>query len=121
MFFSRTEELSNRCVMVEPVGDLDLHSVTHFKAVLDRQLAHKKYDIIINLDFLTFLDSSGLRSFIAAYKKVKPMGGKIDIVCSKKCFRSLFELTGLDRFFKVFEYKASAIRAAIEARALVYA
>ncbi len=119
MLFSETKELTNHAVLLEPVGELDISTAPEFEATVDKQIAKKNYNMIISLEKLRFLDSTGVRVFIGAYKRVKPLGGRIGLVCSNPMLRRVLLVTQLENLFKIFDCTDGAIQAFMNRRPLL--
>jgi anti-anti-sigma factor len=60
---------------------------------------------IVLLDFqdITFINSSGLGTLLAALKAVRATGGNIFICSINQQVKMVFEMTKMERIFKVFD------------------
>lgn len=58
--------------------------------------------ILVDLQNLTFIDSSGLGSLISIQKIVRSMGGMFFLCSIKNQVKMMFELTQMSRVFKIF-------------------
>lgn len=59
--------------------------------------------LVIDLQPVQFMDSSGLAVLVSAWKKVKPAGGKVVLVYPAPSVRALLELTRLHEIFDIYE------------------
>lgn len=76
-------------------GELDIASVTE----LDSELARVEGDgspLVIDLRGVTFLDSSGLRSILAADARARGRGGRLLLVKASPTVHRVFEIALLD-------------------------
>jgi len=68
-----------------------------------------KTRFVVNLGNVDALDSSGLAVLISLRKKLHAVGGVLVICHLCTMIRRLFELTGLDRAFDIFETEDEAV------------
>jgi len=55
--------------------------------------------LIVNLDDVTYLDSTGLGVLLSALRRVIGRGGDLGIVCDREMILRLFQITNLDQVF----------------------
>jgi anti-sigma B factor antagonist len=86
----------DRGVAVKLAGELDLETAPE----LDRRLAGIDLDgvacLLIDLRDVTFMDSTGLGSIVAAHRLAEGNGHKLVLRRGSRQVRRLFELTGLN-------------------------
>ena len=83
------------------VGEVDAHTCGRLKAALDELLGatEGEPDVVVDMTAVTFLDSSGLRVLIGAYKEAEERGGRLRLRSPSDGVVRLLEITGLaDRF-----------------------
>ena len=77
-------------------GELDEHSATHTRMVLDNTFAGVNFSqIIIDLSELEFMDSTGIGVLIGRYKKMKNRNIPIFICNPSTHAEKIFKMTGL--------------------------
>jgi len=59
--------------------------------------------LILDLDRVDFIDSTGLGVLVGAAKRMRVNGGVMRIVCSQSHLIELFELTRLNEVFDLYE------------------
>lgn len=91
--------LQNNITLVEIYGNLDVFTVTRFKDLMMDFLEKRFYNIILCLDTLRSIDSSGLGALIALKKKLRAFNGNLVLICSSPHFRKIFAITGIERMF----------------------
>lgn len=96
-----TSELNYQ--VVRPNGILDGTQAIQLRQEIGQRLDKKAEIILIDLQEVTFIDSSGLGALVSALKMVRTRGGKLFICSINDQVRMLFELTSMDRVFKVYK------------------
>jgi stage II sporulation protein AA (anti-sigma F factor antagonist) len=85
-------------------GELDMNTSDNLRQVIDNEIERRGIrTIILNLQEVTFIDSSGLGVILGRYKKLLPMGGKIIISNVPPHIYKIMELSGLP---KIIEFQA---------------
>lgn len=103
---------SNRaCLVIRPLDSrLDASAVTAFRAELAKHIDAGKSKVVLDLDNVDFIDSSGLGAIVSALKKI----GSPDrlVVCGlNKKTEGIFELTRMDKIFQIYATEAEALDA----------
>ncbi|MRR11116.1 anti-sigma factor antagonist, partial [bacterium] len=65
-------------------------------------------DILVDLDEVGFIDSSGLGVLVGGMRRVKERSGSLRLVCTRENILKIFRITGLDKVFPVFGTVAEA-------------
>lgn len=86
-------------------GELDHHTAEELKdratmAIEKNGIKH----ILLNLEALSFMDSSGLGVILGRYKQIKSQNGKMVVCAISPAVKRLFEMSGL---FKIIQQEAS--------------
>lgn len=89
-------------------GEIDLHRSSEIKALLAPLLERKTPRILIDLSRVTYIDSSGLATFIEALQRVLGYGGKLGLFGLQESVRNIFGIARLDQVFQVFPDEATA-------------
>ncbi len=88
--------------IVQPTGLLDGSKANQVRREINECLENGAQIVLLDLKDVTFIDSSGLGSLVSALKTVRSSGAKMFICSISDQVRILFELTSMDRVFKVF-------------------
>jgi anti-anti-sigma factor len=67
--------------------------------------------LLIDLDGLTFIDSSGCSVLISAFKAIRTRQGRLVLCSLSPEIQSLIELTRLNEIFEIFAEKEAALSA----------
>lgn len=106
----RTEVSSlDSWTVVSVYGELDVASAPTLREQLIELVASGSHKLVLDLEGLDFLDSTGLGAIISALKRARTNGGDLRLVCTQSRIRRLFEITALDKAFPLFPSLDSAI------------
>jgi anti-sigma B factor antagonist len=118
-----TSQPRRRRLELEEVGDV---TVVNFvdKKILDEQniqiIGEQLFDlvdnqqkrkILLNFGNVEFLSSAALGKLITMNKKVQTSGGKLVMCNIARSIMEVFEITKLDKLFKIFPDEQSALQA----------
>lgn len=79
-------------------GELDEHSAVYTRETLDNILDNESYNqVVVDLNELEFMDSTGIGVMIGRYKKLKQKDIPLYLVNPNKHIDKIFEMTGLYR------------------------
>ena len=87
---------------IEPSGIIDSTKTTSFRQEISEQVNDGADVIVIDFKKVTFMDSSGLGALVIALKTVRAAGGNLVICSINEQIKMLFELTSIDRVFRIF-------------------
>lgn len=87
--------------VVEVSGQLDAATAPQLRQVLVEAQYGASTRLLVDLDGIEFIDSMGLGVLVGALKRARSHDGELVLVCQRERTLSLFELTGLDRVFRV--------------------
>lgn len=98
-------------VILDIDGEIDLYNAPEIKDTIKQQMdgGHKK--IIINLENVSYIDSSGIGALISSLSNLKKIGGGLKIIHVYDSVRKVFELTKLTSFFDIYDSEDEAINA----------
>lgn len=96
-----TERDGNVC-RVSVRGEIDVYTSPALKAEIVGAMEQGCINLIIDIDGVGFIDSSGLGVLVGGLRRVKEASGSMRIVCTKENILKIFRITGLDRVFPVF-------------------
>jgi anti-sigma B factor antagonist len=65
--------------------------------------------IVVDLDGVDFLDSTGLGVLVGALKRVRSNDGELSLVCTQPRIRKVFEVTGLTKVFALYDSVDEAV------------
>ena len=101
----------NRPNVLPLKGDIDLHVSPAVTESLNAMIKKKPERIVIDLSRATYIDSSGVAALILAMQEVEAYGGKFFLSGLQETLRSIFEISRLDRTFRIFPDVDAALAA----------
>lgn len=93
--------LSGDTASITAVGEIDLATVSKIRSALMTVLAADVRHVVLDLDQVTYIDSSGLGTMVGAHKRIIAAGGTLTVRCSQPRVLRLFSITGVDRVLNV--------------------
>lgn len=83
------------------VGEVDIPSANVLREALHAQLALGKFRLVLDMTGVEYLDSTGLGVLTGALKRARANDGDVCIVVTNPRIRTVFEVTGLVRVFRL--------------------
>lgn len=90
-------------------GEVDVATVPRLREQLHGLVAQGSKKIVVDLDGVDFLDSTGLGVLVGALKRVRSNEGDLYLVCNQPRIRKVFEVTGLTKVFTLFDSVDEAV------------
>ncbi|CAN5221533.1 hypothetical protein BH18ACT4_BH18ACT4_06720 [soil metagenome] len=90
-------------------GEVDVATAPRLREQVLALVADGYEHIVIDLEGVEFLDSTGLGVLVGALKRVRTHGGELSLVCTRPRVLKVFEITGLTRVFAIHGSVASAV------------
>jgi anti-sigma B factor antagonist len=78
-------------------GELDMAGVDRFERLLSADGSPEEGTFVVDLQRLTFIDSSGLRALIMADQRVRDEGGRFVVVRGPERVNQVLEVTGVSK------------------------
>lgn len=90
-------------------GEVDVATVPRLREQLHGLVAQGSTKIVVDLDSVDFLDSTGLGVLVGALKRVRSNDGELSLVCTQPRIRKVFEVTGLTKVFSLYDSVDEAV------------
>ena len=88
---------------------IDRNQASALLAEIDESISKGESKILLNLQELKYINSSGLNVLINILTKARKVGGEVAICCVNKKITELLVITKLDSIFNVKENEEKAI------------
>ena len=101
---------NKNAIIVEIEGDVDLYSSPQVRKKILDIINKKTPALLINLEGVTYMDSSGVATLVEGLQRMKEYNGKLCIYNLQGAVRDVFELSRLDKVFTIFENESEALK-----------
>ncbi|MFC1743902.1 STAS domain-containing protein [Candidatus Riflebacteria bacterium] len=96
--------------IVKISGNIDMSSCMSLRDVLLDCVKSKVKIILLNLEKVDYMDSSGLATLVEAYQQLLGYGGNLKLAGLKPAVKELIHLAKMDQIFQVFDTVEDAIK-----------
>jgi anti-sigma B factor antagonist len=80
--------------VLRPQGDLDVYTVGSLRDALGKMIEDRTTRVVVDLDGVPFMDSSGLGALMGGVRRLRETGGDLAIACTREQHLKLFTITG---------------------------
>ncbi|MGI8664556.1 MAG: STAS domain-containing protein [Jatrophihabitans sp.] len=108
MDLSLNERAVDPHLIVEVRGEVDVHSAPALRDRLFQVLDAGNRSVVVDLNLLSFIDSTGLGALVAARNHAKDAASSLLLVCKSERLLKLFRITGLHEVFDIYPTVAQA-------------
>ena len=102
--------------VIDVQGEIDMYTAPRLRELLIDLVSRGSYQLVVNLDKVGFLDSTGLGVLVGGLRRVRAHDGSLDLVCTQPPILKILKVTGLTEVFGIYETVDQAIAAAKERR-----
>ena len=97
--------------VIDVQGEIDMYTAPRLRELLIDLVSQGSYQLVVNLDKVGFLDSTGLGVLVGGLKRVRAHDGSLDLVCTQQRILRIFRITGLTEVFGIYQTVDQAIAA----------
>ena len=90
-------------------GEVDVYTAPVLRQAIVEQVDKGTQKLLINLEKVGYLDSTGLGILIGGVKRLKEQGGTLRLVGPSARITRIFEITGLNKIFDVYANEQDAL------------
>ena len=90
-------------------GEVDVYTAPRLREKLVELVSQGHLKIVVNLEDVDFLDSTGLGVLVGALKRLRSHGGELSLVCTQQRILKVFEITGLTKVFAIYDSVDDAV------------
>lgn len=92
-------------------GEVDIYTSPALKAALAAAAADGCRLMVVDLDKVAFIDSSGLGVLVGALRRAREAGGDLRVVSGNETVERIMRITGLDKVFSLHATRDDALEA----------
>jgi anti-sigma B factor antagonist len=93
-------------------GEIDVYTAPKLREHIIDLVAGGAYHLIIDMENVDFLDSTGLGVLVGGLKRVRAHEGSLHLVCTQDRILKIFRITGLTKVFAIHATVDEALAAA---------
>ena len=93
----------NKFAVLSVRGEVDVYTAPKFRERLIELVGEGKHHIVVDLEGVDFLDSTGLGVLVGGLKRVRSHNGDLVLVCTQSRILKVFEITGLTKVFSIYD------------------
>jgi anti-sigma B factor antagonist len=97
--------------VVNVEGEIDIYTAPRLRELLIDLIGQGSYQLVVNLEKVGFLDSTGLGVLVGGLKRVRSHDGSLDLVCTQERILKIFKITGLTKVFGIYPTVDQALAA----------
>jgi anti-sigma B factor antagonist len=97
--------------VVEVGGEIDVYTAPKLREQLVELVNDGNYHLVVDMERVDFLDSTGLGVLVGGLKRVRAHEGSLRLVCTQERILKIFRITGLTKVFPIYPSVADAVAA----------
>jgi len=109
MSLQLSTEQRGRVAVVRIAGDVDLYSSPQLRKEILKLTSINDARLLVDLDKVTYMDSSGLATLIEGLQHTNRNNGRIAVTGLRDAVKEIFELTRLDTVFSIYPDTETAL------------
>lgn len=103
------QALNEQVDVLEIVGEIDIHTAPRVQEAVERVAGPACRRLLLDLDRVPYIDSSGLVVLINALKRMQSHQGEVAFVCTNPHLIKVFDLTGLSQVMRIHPTTEAAV------------
>lgn len=88
-------------VLIGLDGSLDIYTSLDLKSTLEEHVQGEHPEVVIDMEKLNYIDSSGIGILIKALNYVQGLNGKLSVANLKPVIEKVFKVSGLTTYFEI--------------------
>mgnify|MGYP000191621664 CR=1 FL=1 len=106
-----SEQTVGPILVLELSGQFDYRSTGDFDTQINRFIDAGNHNILLGFSHLEYVCSAGVRSMLAAHRRLEPLGGRIVLFGENPLVQDIFKISGLNKILKVCPDQENALKA----------
>jgi anti-sigma B factor antagonist len=92
-------------------GEIDVYTAPKLREQLVDLVNAGRYHLVVDMEGVEFLDSTGLGVLVGGLKRVRAHDGSLRLVCTQERILKIFRITGLTKVFPIHDTVSEALTA----------
>ncbi|MFF0791446.1 STAS domain-containing protein [Streptomyces spiralis] len=105
-------DVVNDWTVVEVDGEVDAHTAPMIREAMIKLLGEGHRHFVLDLGFVTFMDSMGLGVIVAITKRIREHEGSLRIASVSSRMLRIFDLSGMRESYEIYPSAAEATQSA---------
>src|SRR3954447_1208511 len=97
--------------IIEVGGEIDVYTAPKLRDKITELVGSGNYHLVIDMEKVDFLDSTGLGVLVGGLKKARAHDGSMRLICNQERLLKIFRITGLSKVFVIHSSQADALAA----------
>lgn len=107
---TKVPESKKDVIIIYLKGRLDVHYSAEVENELNRLIDEGKKKLLLSLEDVEYLSSSGLRVFIAISRRLKEVGGELKLMRLNETAKKIFKIVELIDMFDIYDSEEEALK-----------
>ena len=95
--------------VLEVAGEIDVYTAPKLREKLIELVNEGSFHLVVDLERVDFLDSTGLGVLVGGLKRVRNHDGSLKLVCTQEKILKIFRITGLTKVFSIYDSVDDAV------------
>ncbi len=95
--------------VISVTGEIDVYTAPKLREALIGLVNAGSYHLVVDVEGVDFLDSTGLGVLVGGLKRVRSHDGSLQIVCTHERLLKIFRITGLTKVFAIHDTVDDAV------------
>ena len=95
--------------IIEVGGEIDVYTAPKLRDKITELVGNGNYHLVIDMEKVDFLDSTGLGVLVGGLKKVRAHDGSMRLICNQERLLKIFRITGLAKVFVIHDSAEAAL------------
>jgi anti-sigma B factor antagonist len=97
--------------VLDVAGEIDVYTAPKFKEAVNQIINEGQKDLVVNMEQVTYMDSSGFGTLLSATKRLRPEGGTVNLVACNSAIDRMLRITRLNTVFGTYQTVDEALAA----------
>ena len=95
--------------ILDVAGEIDVYTAPRFKDAVNSIIASGQSHLIVNMERVSYMDSSGFGTLLSATKRLRPEDGTVNLVKCNSPIDRMLRITRLNTIFGTFSSEDEAL------------